>query len=373
MSQFWPDDTRVTADQLWTHSEGVVVAPNGNGITADMLWADSQDVADAAPPPPPPQPLPTTSPALVASQPSTTPTPQVVRIRSSGLAALTRAPMAQQASSLAPSPEPLLVATPCPMPLPVLPLKSDTTPPWPPSMFRPLRLGTALMIIQLPPRHLRAAQLPLTPPTVPMPMLPSPIPFHTIASSLDRPYPFPTHPPCEISALGVQGVDGQQLDLCAMIPFIDQLRTLFHPAAFKFGITRNLGWRFWNSEFGYYVDGGWDHMQALHVGTPSQAGSLEACLISTYAHIGELCNVAPGGESLPPEGVETWTYIVLKNVAYPHMGESHRLRRLADPRVIHVQPLLEPERLDVFDVDADDALTVISSESECDLVSADSG
>ena len=127
--------------------------------------------------------------------------------------------------------------------------------------------------------------------------------------------------------------------MCKMVEIVDDLRQTFHPAIIKFGITHDPKWRFWNSKYGYYVDG-WPFMQALYVGdSPKEAMMVESMMISIYnddALTDSGCyNRRPGGES-PPTGT-TWVYVVLANANFNYIGiEDEREQRLLDSEVILV-------------------------------------
>ena len=158
-----------------------------------------------------------------------------------------------------------------------------------------------------------------------------------VAVQIEIPQP-PMDPPSVISALDAQLFS--EFDIVRMMEHIDDIRALFHPAVFKFGITRDLRHRYFNRAYGYFLLG-YNHMQALHVGEPGQAQFIERSLISIYSErgydIAGCRNIAPGGERPPPEGIETYTYIVVANGAHDIINvnfDRTRRARWNDPRVI---------------------------------------
>jgi hypothetical protein len=203
----------------------------------------------------------------------------------------------------------------------------------------------------LPPFHLRAPVFSLPPP---LPQLPIPRIITPSSSFVLR----PTEPPCCISFLDCQ--KHEELDLCSIIGLVESLRMAFHPAIFKFGITRDITFRHFNNRYGYFLQG-WRFMQALHVGTPEVACHVERILISHYGERGfnvKGChNIAPGGEKPPPSPMDTFSYVVFSNCAFDIIGLPRtRIARSMDPRIMPFElgNLTAEEIPD--DTDADDAV-----------------
>jgi hypothetical protein len=119
---------------------------------------------------------------------------------------------------------------------------------------------------------------------------------------------------------------------------VDALRSLFNPAVLKFGITHCPVFRFFNHVYGYWIDN-WEHLYALHVGSPQQAQYLEKLLIKHYD--GLHTNDRKGGES-PPLSVG-WTYVAISNGAFAGPVYSNltiRRKRLEDPRIVWLESYL---------------------------------
>ena len=112
---------------------------------------------------------------------------------------------------------------------------------------------------------------------------------------------------CHIATDGCQDGFNQTVSFQEVVDNANALIMHLRPCSFKFGITANPAFRFYNSEYGYKQEG-YSHMVVLSVGSPDLGKHLETALIARFHGVQGLQNINPGGEN-PPKHI-CFVYIV---------------------------------------------------------------
>lgn len=85
------------------------------------------------------------------------------------------------------------------------------------------------------------------------------------------------------------------------------------PHIFKIGLTRDPTWRFHDAPFAYHPE--FRRMEVLVVSCTAAIQYLEAAVIDSMKGALGCRNVAPGGESPPPDDVPSYIYVVWVSVS----------------------------------------------------------